>query len=394
MLCQISSFNWQINLILNQTITRTGKNLAVLSLLIFTLGFLHQVSAQRRSDHITLNDSVYTEGYIKINTSNPLKSVFFKWKKKDSYQEYTITEVSEFYENHRNYQRKTFDFKDEIVTVFLEKLVYDNTDISVYKWIDKKGLFFIETENGISQLGEDFKEEISKELDNPNLSLLLEISKLNYNSLTYLLTVANSASEPQAFSRFFRIMPQFAISFSTHQLIIPNQNSTGKLNGYAFNGGLKLEFLPTYNRNLSLNLTPTFSSGSASGFSSYTEGNSTFDTDLHFDYTNLQLPISARYYVEMKPNKYRAFIELGYAWSSMKAKNGRIDIAELKENNTSTDSREFDPSSDYSGFNAGVGVEKYLKKTRAFVVGINYSALQNTNSEKLNQFSPYIGFKF
>lgn len=361
---------------------------------MLTLGFLHQVCAQSRPDHITLNDSAYTEGYIKINNSNPLESLFFKWKKKEPYQEYTIKDVSEFYENHRNYQRKTFDFNGEKVTVFLEKLVYNNTDISVYKWIDKKRLFFIETENGISILGEDFREEISKRLNNSNLSPLLEISKLNYNSLTYLLTVANSDPEPRTFSRFFRATPQVGMSFSTHQLTIPNQNSTGKLNGSATNLGLNLEFLPTYNRNLSLNLTPTFSSGYASGFSSYKEGSSRFDTDLYFDYTNIQLPVSARYYVELKPNKYRVFIELGYSWSSMKAKNGQMDIAELKENNISTDSREFDPSSDYYGFNAGLGVEKYLKKTRAIVVGIKYSAIQNKNSEKLNQFSPYIGFKF
>ncbi|PZX48683.1 hypothetical protein [Algoriphagus chordae] len=379
---------------LNHWITRCSKSLTVLGLLLFTLGFLHQVSAQRRPDHITLNDSAYTEGYIKINNSNPLKSVFFKWKKKDAYQEYSIKEVSEFYENHRNYQRKTFDYKGEKVTVFLEKLVYENKDISVYKWIDKRGLFFIEKENGMSLLGEDFKEEISIRLNNPNLDPLLEISKLNYNSLTYLLTVANNTTEPQTFSRFFRITPQVGISFSSHQLTIPNQNSVGKLSGTATNLSLNFEFLPSYKRNLSLNLTPAFSSGYASGFNSYKEGESRFETDLQFDYTIIQLPMAAKYYIEMRPNKYRAFVEMGYSWSSMKANNGKMDIAEFRENIIATGFKEFDPSSPYYGFNAGVGLDKSLKKTRAITIGMKYSSLRNKNSDKMNQLTPYIGFKF
>lgn len=377
---------------LNHTQNRIYKKFAFLLCLFFALAVNQKTHAQRKADHITLNDSAYMEGYVKLSDSDPTKNVLFKRKKKDSYKNYSIGDVSDFHEDHRDYQRKTFEFKDQKVTVFLEKLVYDNPDMSIYKWINKKGLFFIESDNGLSLLGENFLEEISKRLDNPNLNPLLEISKLNYTSLSYLLTM--SKTKPRTFSRFFRVTPQSGVSFYNYHLTVPNQNSFIKLKGTSTNLGVNLEFLPTYYRNLSLNISPSFGAGNADGFNTYTEGSSRFDTDLYFNFTNIQLPVTARYYLDLRPNEFRTFIELGYSWSSLKAQNGIIDIAEFKENTIRTDTRDFDPSSNYHGFIGGVGVEKYFKKTRALTFGIKYSSLRNTNSEVFSQLSPYIGFKF
>ena len=365
---------------------------SILLILLFSLGVNQSIQAQKKHDHLTLNDSAYIEGYVKLSNSAPTTNVFFKRKKKEPYINYSIEAVSDFHENHRTYYRKTFEFKGEPVTVFLEKLVYDNTDISIYKWINEKGLFFLESENGLSLLGENFREEISKRLANPNLTPLLEISKLDYTSLSYLLTV--SKTEPRTFSRFFRVTPQAGISLYSYQLTVPSQNSSIKLKGTSANLGVNLEFLPTYNRNLSLNISPSYGTGNAHGFRTYVEGSSKFDTDLYFNFTTIQIPVTARYYLDIRPNKFRAFIELGYSWSSLKARDGILDIAEFKENTIRTDSRDFDPSSDYNGYIGGVGIEKYLKRTRAITIGIRYSSYSNQNSEESNQLSPYIGFKF
>jgi AraC-like DNA-binding protein len=362
--------------------------------LFFSFGFFQKAQAQKKLDHITLNDSAYREGYIQFDAKNPTTNVSFKRRKKDLYEDYSIKEISEFYGKYRSYLRKTLDFRGEMVTVFLERLIYDNPTISVYKWMDKKGVFFIESESGLSLLGDDFREEISNKLDDPSISTLVEISKLNYTSLSYLLTVANKGVKSQTFSRFFRVSPQVGLSSLSLQLALPTQNNLLQLSGTGANFGLNLEFLPTYDRNLSLNILPSFLTGRATGFNTYTDGESNFETDIYFNFSSIQIPATVKYYIELQPNSFRAFVEMGYLWSSLKAEDGEMDIAQLKESIIATDSREFNTSGNYHGIIAGLGFEKYLKNTMAFTLGIRYSSQRNTNSEKMDQLTPYIGFKF
>jgi len=382
--------------IFNINFTRGSRknNIPLLILMIFSFMFSQKVNAQKRLDHIAINDSVYREGYIKFNVKNPTTSVSFKWRKNDPYEEYTIDEISEFYGKYRNYLRKTLDFRGKTVTVFLERLVYDNPTISIFKWMDEKGVFFIESESGLSLLGDDFREEISNKLDDPSLSVIVAMSKLNYTSLSYLLTVANRGENSQTFSRFFRVSPQVGGSFSSFQLAVPDQNNLLSISGRGSNFGINFEFLPTYSRNLSLNILPSFSTGSAAGFKAYTDGESNFETDIYFNFSSLQIPATVKYYIELQPNSFRAFVEMGYLWSSLKAEDGEMDIAELKESIIATDSREFNTSGNYHGIIAGLGLEKYLRNTMAFTLGIRYSSQRNTNSEKMDQITPYIGFKF
>jgi hypothetical protein len=371
-----------------------NRILGLLSFLLFSSCLTFETLAQKKRDHIVLNDSAYIEGYIKLDNSNPFENVFFKKRRKDSYQNYTIQEVSEFYENHRNYQRKTFGYQNQTVTVFLEKLVYDYPEISVFKWLDDRKTFFMETENGIKQLDENFKEELQAKLDNPYLAPLFDITKLNYNSLSYLLSVANSNTQSQTFSRFFRVTPQIGFVSSAHHFKIPNQNEFIKLKGSGSSFGFNLEIFPTLKRNVSLNFSPSFISGSAFSFSSYQEGSFNLETDLFFDYTSIQMPVQARYYLEIEPNEFRGFFELGYGLEIMNTKNGVLEIAEFRPENISTDTQTFELSSNFRGINTGMGIEKYLKKTKAVTLGITYSSRQNAVNEKSSYLKPYLGFKF
>lgn len=381
---------------MNEVIKWEIKNgiLGFLLLPLILVCFTFETLAQKKRDHIVLQDSAYIEGYIKLNSSNPFESLFFKKRKRESYQNYNIQEVSEFYENHRSYQRKTLDYQNQTVTVFLEKLVYDYPKVSVYKWINEKYVFFIETENGIQQLDEDFREEIQAQVDNSYLAPLFDITKLNYSSLSYLLNVANSNTQSQTFSRFFRVMPQIGFVSSTHNFKIPNQNQIIKLKGSGSSFGLNFEVLPTLKRNVSINLAPSYISGSTFSFSSYQDGSINFETDLFFDYRSIQLPVLARYYLEIEPNKFRGFFELGYGLEIMKTKNGVLEIAEFRSENISTDTQTFELSSNFMGINSGIGIEKYLKKTRAVTLGITYSSMRNSVAEKSSYLKPYLGFKF
>lgn len=341
-----------------------------------------------------MQDSAYIEGYIKIDHSDPLRKVFFKQTKTESYQSYGIQDVSEFYEDHRNYQRKTFSYQNQTVTVFLEKLVYEYPKVSVYKWINEKDVFFIETENGIQQLDENFRKEIQAQVDNSYLAPLFDITKLNYSSLSYLLNVANLNTQSQTFSKFFRVTPQIGFVSSTHNFKIPNQNQVIKLKGSGSSFGLNFEVLPTLKRNLSINFSPSYTIGKSSGFFAYQEGDSRFETDLYFDFSSIHLPAQIRYYLEIQPNKFRAFLEAGYGLDLMKAKDGMLDIAEIKGQLISTDSDFIDPSSDFKGIITGLGIEKYIRKTKALTFGISYSSKKNSASEKYSYFKPYLGFKF
>lgn len=368
--------------------------LGLLLLPLFLVCFTFETLAQKKRDHIVLQDSAYIEGYIKLNSSNPFESLFFKKRKKESYQNYNIQEVSEFYENHRSYQRKTFDYQNQTVTVFLEKLVYDYPEVSVFKWLDNRHTFFLETENGIQKLGEGFREELSRELANPSLSPLLEITNLNYGNLSYLLNVANSSDQPMTFSRFFRVTPQVGIISSKQSIKIPNQNKSGITKGNGTSLSLNFEIFPTYKRNISINFSPSYSIGKSSGFFAYQEGDSRFETDLYFDFSSIHLPAQIRYYLEIQPNKFRAFLEAGYGLDLMKAKDGMLDIAEIKGQFISTDSEFIDPSSDFKGIITGLGIEKYMRKTKALTFGISYSSKKNSTTEKYSYFKPYLGFKF
>lgn len=366
--------------------------LALLSLLTVTFCGLQEAIAQKQRQHIVLNDSSYIDGYIKFNPSDPL-SIRFKRKKNSPYLIYGVQHVSEFYTDHRLYLRKTLPSPTGSLPVFLEKLIYEHPEVSIFRSIGKSRVFFIETSDGIVQLDENFRETLAKGLNNPELAPLLEITNLSYNSLNYLLYVAASGKS-LTYSKPFRLTPQLGVIFSSFDLQIPHQNQIVKISGTGSSLGLTLEFFPTYSRNLSFAVSPTVIYGSAEGFNSYREGSSSFDTDIYFNYSQAQIPLSARYYIDIRPNRWRPFLELGYAWSTLTSEKGQLDIAGYVGTSYSTDERDYDASSTYTGLVTGIGFEKYLKKTKAISAGVKVSAFRNDQSERLTSINPYLGFKF
>lgn len=378
------------------TLTGSKRNVFLFALLLIFFSNWPNTNlfGQRKKDHIVLNDSAYTEGYVKIDKSDPLHSLFFKWRKKDSYKKYSVEKVTEFYENHRSYYKKTLFHQDQETTVFLQKLIYDNPNLSVYKWIGKKHTFYIDQNGKLELLGEDFRQVLNEKIDNQNLDPLLEITELNYSSLSYLLTSANSLQKPHTFSKFLRFTPRIGYSFISQKISIPNQNTLIQLNGTSPNLNLTIEAFPTYRRNLSILFSPTLINGQSSGFKDYQEGSSKFETDLQFRLSSILLPISSRYYFEINPNKSRVYFELGYGYMSFNTKEGVIDIAEYKSASIHTDTREFVSSGAYKGIQFGIGMEKYTNKTKGLTLGVSLQNFQNNKSENLVLITPSVGFKF
>lgn len=363
-------------------------------MLALSLGASQEANAQKQRTHIVLNDDHYIDGFIKYTPSDTLRSILFKNKKRSPYQTYDIREVSEFYTDHRMYLRKTLPSPTGSLTVFLEKLIYDHPEVSILKWIGKSDVFFIETPDGIvQQLDENFRKTLAKQLENPELAPLLEITKLKYAQLNYLLYVATS-NKTRTYSKPFRLTPQLGVLFSSFDLQIPNQNHIAKASGAGSFLGLNFEFFPTYTRNLSLNLSPTVVFGRAEGFDTYREGSNSFDADIYFSYSQVQIPLTARYYIDISPNRWRPFLELGYAWSTLTSEKGQLDIAGYQGNIYHTDERDYDASSAYTGLVTGIGFEKYLEKNRAISAGVKVSVFRSEQSEQLTSVNPYLGFKF
>lgn len=355
--------------------------------------FQNESNAQRH-DHIVIRDTIFTEGKIKDLPSDGNTTIYFKRGRPENFKKYTIEEVDELMVNQRKFFKKKINTGNGVEEVFLELIPQEYDQLKLWSLNQERPEYFIEREGQLIHLNESYSEILSVQLSNPELAPLLDITKLNWFDLPYLLKSAKRFESPRTFTKLFGITPFVGVNLVKNKFTLPASTYEATLSGSGLTLGLNAEIFLNFKRNISLNLSPNWTKFDNQQFLNYSNGNFQYESDVYMDYSFLQLPILVKYYIDISPNKLRAYVEAGYVFSLNDYK--KLGIYEGHKDGTSvtTTQKDFTLNDRFSGYGFGLGIIKYFKKDKGIVVGIRNTQVKASASENLSSTSAFIGYKF
>ncbi|WP_439475722.1 hypothetical protein [Algoriphagus formosus] len=368
-----------------------NNHLLLLCAICLTLITQSKAFAQR-SDHIILNDTIFTEGYVRQESDEIATHVYFRKTKKESWKKYSTREVNEYYHNRRKYFAKSINRFSTTETVYLQLIPSDLEMIKVFRAMDQKKQFFLEKDGDLEMLKEDYREVLQSAISNPKLDPLLDITKCTAEDISYFLTSA-ADDRSRTFSKRFYISPFFGSVWTSNQFGLPNTNQTIRIAGNGFQAGVNIELAVNRLRTLTVNFKPSHIQSSGTNFLMFRDGRTSFETDTYLSQSALQIPITAKYFIDLVPNSIRIYAEAGYGGSFLNGNEGVFQIAELEENSVTTYERNFQIDSFYQGFVGGIGLEKALQKAKFLMIGFQYSSMSSL-TDQFSTSSIYLGFKF
>ena len=347
-----------------------------------------------KKDYIVVADTALSQGIIEDIPSENNTAIYFARTKKEEKVRYTVEEVSEFRVSERLFFRKEIPQNNTKQVVFLEKLPHSVTDAVFWRLNGDKPIFYVETPAGMEILGDSFRTQLADRLGNPMLDPLLEITNLNELSLQYLARTANTIEKPRTFSRIFVITPYVGYSSQTVGLTIPDSDEEAEITGSSPAFGLNGEAFLTFKRNLSLNVGVSWSQFDTQQYFVYEFGANRYESDVFLDFSLLQIPITAKYYLDLKPNKWRLFGEVGYSYAIPDYEKLGIYHGKLESGEVVTSVRSFEMSDRFSGVTWGVGAEKYLNKHQGLVLGVRGFKVDGESEDFLKGLTFHLGYKF
>ena len=368
------------------------KNLLLL-LCAICLSILTQRTAfAQRSDHIILNDTIFTEGYVRQEANEIATHVYFRKTKKESWKKYSTREVKEYYHNRRKYFAKSINRFSDTGPVYLQLIPSGLEMIKIFRAMDQKKQFFLEKDGDLKLLKEDYREVLQSAISNPELDPLLDITNLTAEDISYFLTSA-ADDRSRTFSKRFYLSPFIGSVWSSNQFVLPNTNQTIRIAGTGFQAGVNLELAVNRFRTLTVNLKPSYLQSSGTNFLMFRDGRTSFETDSYLSQSTLHVPLTAKYFIDLIPNSIRVFAEAGFGASFLNMEEGVLQIAELEENTVTTYVRDFKIDSFYPGFVGGLGLETALTNGKFLMTGFQYSSM-SASADLLSTSSIYLGFKF
>ncbi|WP_157373392.1 outer membrane beta-barrel protein [Algoriphagus terrigena] len=372
------------------------KILGLLILSALGLAFPEKSLAQvpLKKDYIVVADTALSQGIIEDIPSENNTVIYFARTKKEEKVRYTVEEVSEFRVSERLFFRKEIPQNTSKQVVFLEKLPHPVKDAVFWRLNGEKPIFYIETPAGMEILGDSYRSQLSNRLGNPMLDPLLEITNLKELSLQYLARTANTIEKPRTFSRIFVITPYVGYSSQTVGLTIPDSGHEAQITGSSPAFGLNGEAFLTFKRNLSLNAGVSWTQFDAQEYFIYEFGASRYEADVFLDFSLLQIPITAKYYLDLKPNKWRLFGEAGYSYAIPDYEKLGIYQGKYGRDEVVTSVKSFEMSDKYSGITWGIGVEKYLNKHQGIVFGLRGFKVDGESKDFVKGLTFHLGYKF
>jgi hypothetical protein len=347
-----------------------------------------------KSDYVVLGDTLLTQGVIRELPSENNTVIYFARSKKSEPQKYTVENVTEFRLSERVFFRKEIPQGDGRKTVFLERLPNAAPNAMVWRLNEQAASYYLETSEGMEVLEGSFREQLTEALNNPLLAPLLEITKLNDFSLVYLFRTANTIQKPRTFSRLFAITPYVGYSSQTVGLTIPDSNEDIQVTGSSPAFGVNGEVFLTFKRSLSLNVGAMWTQFDSQNSAQYQYNQTRFDSDVFLDFSLLQIPVTVKYYVDLKPNKWRLFGEAGYSYALPNYDKLGVYQAEIEGDVVVTTTKGFEMSDSFSGFTLGIGAERYLNKHRGLVLGIRQFKVIGDENEFVQGLTFQLGYKF
>ncbi|TFV97486.1 hypothetical protein E4S40_02185 [Algoriphagus kandeliae] len=347
----------------------------------------------QRNDYIVLNDTIFSEGYIKQEYSEITSTIYFRKTKKEPWNKYSNTQVKEYYFSKRKYYAKEIERGNGREFIFLKLIPNQLEGVNLYRSTDQKMQFFLEKEGSIQLLDESYREVLRQTVANAELDPLLEITHFTGEDMAYFLSEAGTFKKPRTYSKRVGVTPFSGVIQTINRFQLPNTNQLARVTGAGWQLGTDMEIQVNRLRNVSLHLRPSFSSSSGSDFIIFRDGGNAFETDSYLSQTIFQLPLSGKFHLDLVPNSWRAFGEVGYGISFINLQESSLQIAEIQEGSVTTYVRDFELNGLYNGFVGGLGIEKYLSKGRALIIGIHYSSM-SSGVEKFAETSMFVGFKF
>lgn len=351
-------------------------------------------SIAQRHDHIVIGDTIFTEGKIKDLPSEGNTTIYFKKAKPETFKKYTIEEVNELMVNQRKFFRKKINIGNGVEEVFLELIPQEFEQLKLWSLNQETPEYFIEREGQLIHLTESYSEILSEQLSNPELAPLLDITNLNWFDLPYLLNTAKRYESPRTFTKLFGLTPYLGVNLVRNKFTLPASTYAATVSGSGLTLGFNAELFLNFKRNISLNLSPNWTKFDSQEFLNYSNGNFQYDSDVYMDYSFLQLPLLAKYYIDISPNNLRAYVETGYVFSLNDYKKLGIYEGEKDGTSVTTTQKDFTLKDRFSGYGFGIGIIKYFKKDKGIVVGFRNTQVKASDSEKLSSTSAFIGYKF
>lgn len=365
--------------------------------LVFTLLsliFSENTQAQK-NDYMVFGDTAQSDGYIKNLPTENSTVVYFKKVKREEYKKYSVADVTELFVNHRRFYTREIQINGSKKTVFLQLVPQELEQVKLWKHSEERDYYFLEDEEGLNLMEEsNYREKLKRLLDNGMLDPLIDITSLREYDLIYLFQTAKLIQEPRTFSRVLVIRPFVGYSMFTNQFTGPNSGLSHKVSGKSATLGFNLEVFLNPQRNLSVNFSPSWMAVSTQNFLANSEGLLTFETDLFLEYSVITFPVSGKYYLEIQPNQWRAYLELGYSLGFFDYSKLGYYQAEIIDKSVTTTRGEFELDRIYTGFVGGLGLEKYFKKSKAISLGIRTFNMSGGSGEKFLNNTGFIGFKF
>ena len=347
-----------------------------------------------KTDYIVVADTALSQGVIEDIPSENNTVIYFARTKREEKVRYTVGEVTEFRASERLFFRKEVELGGKATLVFLEKLPKSVKEASIWKFNGQPNLYFLETSKGLRPLKENYREELKEALKNPMLDPLLELTMLNDLSLIYLSRSASTIQSSRTFSRLFVVTPYMGYSSQTVGLTVPDSDHAIEITGSSPAFGVTGEAFLTFKRNLSLNVGLLWTQFDSQELVKYQRGQIRYESDVFIDFSLLQVPITAKYYVDLTPNKWRIYGEAGYSYAIPDYEKLGIYQGKLEGDEVLTSVRSFEMSDRFSGFTWGVGAEKYLNKHQGLVLGVRGFKVDGTSEEFVRGLTFLLGYKF
>lgn len=351
------------------------------------------VSYGQKFDYVITHDSIYREGKILGLPSENNRTVTFRLSAKVPPQELGIDSVNEFSFKNRKFFRKQSEKLSGNKPVFLEFLSEDAHSNKLWKLNADVPLFFIESEEEIIQLDENYQRSLASLMGGYELNQLILITPMKEYPLKYLFETAKTIQKPRTFTKSFLISPHIGLNLINLEVWVPGLDRDLQVTNTSFSFGINTELFLNFERNISVNLNPTIVFVQASEFDVFVNGQERIETDLNITMNLLQVPLTVKYYLDIHPNVNRVFFEGGYVLGKALKNSANSAQGRIIGNEVFTSKNYFELPNIHQGFVLGIGFEKYLRNRNPINLGSRASIL-NGATTNMKQLQFFVGYKF
>jgi hypothetical protein len=351
---------------------------------------------KRKNDYILLHDSLHVEGKIAQLPMGEFSGISFKSIHESDFKIYSASEVTEFGFKGREFVSRTIP--SDIEAVFLEKLETSNKEINLLRVNGDHEVYFVEQvqDGQIFELGESFQETLRQVNTNPLVEPLIPLTKLTESSLVYLLNSGPTVSKKRTLSKNLYPTIYIGLGSSEIQYLLPNIETAVSQPAFSFSGGIGAEAFINFRRTISVNFMPQLMGFNTSSFHVVSPGPSQkYETDISLTWLGVQLPVSGKFYLDLKPQKLRAYVEAGYSFAITLFQNSSQFGALVSDETVVINREKIILPDHYDGALFGIGADVLLSNQQIVNVGARLIPQTARNqSYTIDSIVFSVGYKF